>query len=45
MSPKLAAAAIIVTTVLLGRGVGADAAEIKVLCANGMKAVLTELQP
>jgi molybdate transport system substrate-binding protein len=45
MIRRLAAAAILVTAVLLGCGVGADAAEIKVLCANGMKAVLTELQP
>jgi Bacterial extracellular solute-binding protein len=45
MIHKLAAAAIIVATLLLGCGVGVDAAEVKVLCANGMRAVLTELQP
>jgi molybdate transport system substrate-binding protein len=42
---RLAAAATVVTTVLLGLAVGAEAAEVKVLCANGMRAVLTELQP
>lgn len=45
MTSKSVGAAIIVTAVLLGLGVGADAAEIKVLCANGMRAVLTELHP
>jgi len=37
---KSAAAAIFVTAVLLGQGVGADAAEVKVRCANGMRAAL-----
>lgn len=45
MISKSVAAAIIVTAGLLGHGVGADAAEVKVLCANGMRAVLTELHP
>ncbi len=45
MNSKSVAAAIIVTAVLLGHGVSANAAEVKVLCANGMRAVLTELHP
>jgi molybdate transport system substrate-binding protein len=45
MTHRFAAAATLVTTVLLGPGVGAEAAEVKVLCANGMRAVLSELQP
>ena len=45
MLSKSVTAAIIVTAVLLGHGVGANAAEVKVLCANGMRAVLTELHP
>jgi len=45
MVSKSVAAAIIVTAALLGHGVGAAAAEVKVLCANGMRAVLTELHP
>ena len=45
MLSKSVAVAIIVTAVLLGPGVGAEAAEVKVLCANGMRAVLTELHP
>lgn len=34
-----------VVPVILGNGADASAAEIKVLCANGMRAVLTELHP
>src|SRR5215831_8848602 len=45
MIRKSAAAAIMITAVLLGRGVTANAAEVKVLCANGMRAVLSDLQP
>jgi len=45
MITKSVAAAIIVTAVLLGHGVSAGAADVKVLCANGMRAVLTELHP
>jgi len=45
MVSKSVAAAIIVTAVLLGHEVDADAAEVKMLCANGMRAVLTELHP
>jgi len=45
MISKSVVTAIIVTAVLLGHRVGANAAEIKVLCANGMRAVLTELHP
>jgi molybdate transport system substrate-binding protein len=43
MISKSVGAAIIITTLLLGHGAGA--AELKVLCANGMRAVLTELHP
>ena len=45
MIRKAAAAAIMIAAVLLGLGVTVNAAEIKVLCANGMRAVLSELQP
>ena len=45
MLSKSVAVAIIVTAVRLGPGVGAEAAEVTVLCANGMRAVLTELHP
>jgi molybdate transport system substrate-binding protein len=42
---KSVAAAIIVTAVLWVHGAGVNAAEVKVLCANGMRAILTELHP
>src|SRR6266852_4141845 len=45
MIVRSVAATISVAAVLLGHGVGAAAAEVKVLCANGMRAVLTELHP
>jgi len=45
MIGRSVAATIIVWAVLLGHGVGAAVAEVKVLCANGMRAVLTELHP
>src|SRR2546426_9913102 len=53
MISKSLVAAVIVTAVvvvsiaplIVSGGAGANAAEIKVLCANGMRAVLTELHP
>jgi molybdate transport system substrate-binding protein len=53
MISRTRAAAAVVTTVLLfavapvifSNGTDASAAEIKVLCANGMRSVLTELHP
>jgi molybdate transport system substrate-binding protein len=45
MIRKSAAAVIMITAVLLGLGVTVNAAEVKVLCANGMRAVLSDLQP
>jgi molybdate transport system substrate-binding protein len=45
MIVRSVAATIIASAVFLGHGVGAADAEVKVLCANGMRAVLTELHP
>jgi molybdate transport system substrate-binding protein len=45
MIRKSAAGTIMLAVVLLWRGIGAHADEVKVLCANGMRAVLSELQP
>ena len=35
----------VVVPIIFGNGTDASAAEIKILCANGMRAVLTELHP
>ncbi len=39
------ATAILLAPIFFAGGVRADAAEIKILCANGMRAVVTELHP